>query len=38
MFLGTLDAKSLYSNIPNHEGIEAAKDNLNSKSQLQLKL
>ena len=29
-FLVTLDVKSLYTNIPNHEGIEAAKEALNS--------
>ena len=31
--LVTLDVKSLYTNIPNHEGIEAVKSSLNSVSQ-----
>ena len=31
--LVTLDVKSLYTNIPNHEGIEAVKSALNSVSQ-----
>ena len=31
--LVTLDVKSLYTNIPNHEGIEAGKSALNSVSQ-----
>ena len=29
-FLDTLDVKPLYTNIPNHEGIEAAKEALKS--------
>ena len=33
MFFVTLDVKSLYTNIPNQEGIEAAKEALNSVNQ-----
>ena len=30
--LVTLDVKTLYSNIPNHEGIEAVKETLNNQA------
>ena len=30
--LVSIDVKSLYTNIPNHEGIEAAKENLNTQT------
>ena len=30
--LVTLDVKALYTNIPNHEGIEAVKETLNNKA------
>ena len=31
--LVSMDVKSLYTNIPNHEGIEAVKEKLNSQSE-----
>ena len=30
--LVSMDVKSLYTNIPNHEGIEAVKENLSAQS------